>query len=50
LDAPAVRVFPLICPVKEAEWLDGFIRMVKLWEKSLNHFLTTGQVLQIGDH
>ena len=30
LDAPAARVFPLICPVKEAEWLDG-------WEYEMIH-------------
>jgi hypothetical protein len=25
IDAPPGRVFPLLCPVREAEWLDGWI-------------------------
>ncbi len=24
IDAPPARVFPLLCPVREAEWLDGW--------------------------
>ena len=25
LDAPPARVFPLLCPVREAEWLEGWL-------------------------
>ena len=24
IEAPPARVFPLICPVRETEWLDGW--------------------------
>lgn len=30
IDAPPARVFPLICPVREAEWLEGWGEIAEL--------------------
>lgn len=30
IDAPADRVFPLLCPVREAEWLEGWGESVEI--------------------
>lgn len=30
IEAPSERVFPLLCPVREAEWLDGWFDSVEI--------------------
>jgi hypothetical protein len=30
IEAPPARVFPLLCPVREAEWLDGWSEQVEM--------------------
>ncbi len=33
LDAPPVRVFPLLCPVREADWIEGW-DPIDVWSES----------------
>jgi len=30
IEAPPARVFPLLCPVREAEWLDGWVNEIQM--------------------
>ena len=44
------RVFPLLCPVREADWLvvadfteEFYVGFMRAWETRMNHCLRTGR-------